>query len=49
LVVTDRRDDKNGTSDNFEPFQESPRALRIKELLGVGEVEFITVSNPYCY
>jgi hypothetical protein len=49
LVVTDRKVDGNGTSDNFEPFQESERARKIKKLLEVGEVEFITVPNPYGY
>lgn len=49
LVVTDRKVDGNGTSDNFQPFQESERAREIKKLLEVGEVEFITVPNPYGY
>ncbi len=49
LVVTDRRIDRNGTSDNFEPFKESERARRIKELVQMGELEFVTVPNPYGY
>jgi hypothetical protein len=47
LVVTDRKIDSHGTCDNFEAFQESERALEIKELVNVGDVEFVTVPNPY--
>jgi len=49
LVVTDRKLDGNGTSNNFEAFRESEKACQIKELLQVGEVEFVTVANPYGY
>jgi hypothetical protein len=47
LVVTNRKIDRNGTPGEFEAFQESEKASEIKGLLGVGEVEFVTVPNPY--
>ena len=47
LVVTNRRIDRNATRDNFMPFAESENARRIKELVGLGDIEFVTVPNPY--
>ena len=49
LVVTDRKIDGNGTPNDFEPFREGKKACQIKELLQVGEVEFVTVANLYGY
>jgi len=50
LVVTDKKVDRNGTPHKFEPFQESQRARQVKALVEMdGEVEFVTVSNPYGY
>jgi hypothetical protein len=49
LVVTDRKFDGYGTSNDFEVLWESEKACQIKELLQVGEVEFVTVANPYGY
>jgi hypothetical protein len=49
LVVTDRKVDGIGSLDNFEAFRESERACQIKKLLQVGDVEFVTVPNPYGY
>jgi len=43
-VVTNRRIDPKA---NFESFEESDEALRIKEVLQVGEGEFVTVANPH--
>ena len=43
-VVTNRRIDPKA---NFEPLEESDEALRIKEVLQVGEGEFVTVANPH--
>jgi hypothetical protein len=47
LVVTGRKIDPNGTSDNFKSFLKSERACQIRKLLEIGDVEFITIPNPY--
>jgi hypothetical protein len=44
LVLTDLRHDYSQGA--FEPFEESEDAKRIKEQMGVGDVEFVTVADP---
>jgi len=49
LVVTARRTDSSATETQFEPFKEDSHALSVKAQINVGDVEFVTVPNPYCY
>jgi hypothetical protein len=43
-MLTDLRHDYSQGA--FEPFEESENAKRIKEQMGVGNVEFVTVADP---
>jgi hypothetical protein len=47
LVVLKRRVDHTGTPSCFEPFEEDERALGVKREMGIEDVEFVTVPNPY--
>lgn len=47
LVVTMRRVDPTGKPTHFELFKEDDRARFIKEQIGIDDVEFVTVPNPY--
>ena len=47
LTITNWKLDGNGKSNDFEAFRDSEKACKIKELLQVGEVEFVTVANLY--
>ena len=49
LVVTDKRVDPTGTPDIFEEFKESERVRQIKSYMDVGDVELVTVADPYGY
>jgi hypothetical protein len=47
LVVTTRRIDPAGKPTQFEPFKEDDKARFIKKQIGIENVEFVTVPNPY--
>jgi len=49
LVVTARRNDGNATATEFEPLKEDDHALLVKRQMDVGDIEFVTVPNPYGY
>jgi hypothetical protein len=46
LVVTGR---KFGTETALKPLREDEHALSVKSQMGMGDVEFVTVANPYGY
>jgi hypothetical protein len=47
LLVTMSREDPNATEERYGSFKESGPARRVKEQIGIPDVQFITVANPY--
>lgn len=47
LFTTHRKTALDQTRTHYKPFTEDERALRIKEQLGLNDVEFVTVSGAY--
>jgi hypothetical protein len=49
LVVTHEKVAPDSTPTKFKPFVESERSLKVKRELEIGDVEFVTIVNPYPY
>jgi hypothetical protein len=47
LVVTGRLIDSTATRTAFTPLKEDDRARKVKRQMDMGDVEFVTVADPY--
>jgi hypothetical protein len=47
LLVTNQKEDPTATPKHYMLFEENDGARKVKERMGIPDVEFITVANPY--